>query len=246
MLQFIGTLTLALFHDALTVSSFDSMLSKPKVAFVKFYAPWCSHCKEMAANWEELGEKYEDDESMLVASVDCIDESAKALCSRFGITGFPTLLYLMPPDQLAELYHGEYSKQNLTDFAHALQTATVGRSRVAERVAELGVEAARDRFAEIRSHLHSTRLQFEEAINMMEQQGISEADKKSLQDSAMEAQSALRQIQQQVGDEYRALKAYLAPHGGTPLALADGEETTKRKKKKRKRKAKPSAKKDEI
>ncbi|NXJ80603.1 PDIA2 isomerase, partial [Trogon melanurus] len=60
-----------------------------KNVFVKFYAPWCSHCQEMAAAWEELGERYKDREDIVIAEM---DSTANEL-ENITIHGFPTLHY---------------------------------------------------------------------------------------------------------------------------------------------------------
>ncbi|NWU92350.1 PDIA2 isomerase, partial [Upupa epops] len=60
-----------------------------KNVFVKFYAPWCSHCQAMAAAWEELGERYKDHENIIIAE---LDSTANEL-ENITISGFPTLHY---------------------------------------------------------------------------------------------------------------------------------------------------------
>ncbi|XP_075022167.1 protein disulfide-isomerase A2 [Calonectris borealis] len=60
-----------------------------KNVFVKFYAPWCSHCQAMAAAWEELGERYKDHEDIVIAE---LDSTANEL-ENITIHGFPTLHY---------------------------------------------------------------------------------------------------------------------------------------------------------
>ncbi|NXR01750.1 PDIA2 isomerase, partial [Sagittarius serpentarius] len=60
-----------------------------KNVFVKFYAPWCSHCQAMAAAWEELGERYKDHEDIVIAE---LDATANEL-ENITISGFPTLHY---------------------------------------------------------------------------------------------------------------------------------------------------------
>ncbi|XP_075371272.1 protein disulfide-isomerase A2 [Mycteria americana] len=60
-----------------------------KNVFVKFYAPWCSHCQAMAAAWEELGERYKDHEDIVIAK---LDATANEL-ENITINGFPTLHY---------------------------------------------------------------------------------------------------------------------------------------------------------
>ncbi|XP_064318101.1 protein disulfide-isomerase A2 isoform X1 [Phalacrocorax carbo] len=60
-----------------------------KNVFVKFYAPWCSHCQAMAAAWEELGERYRDHKDIVIAELDATANELENII----INGFPTLHY---------------------------------------------------------------------------------------------------------------------------------------------------------
>lgn len=41
---------------SLTSKSFDKEVLKTNVPyFVKFFAPWCGHCKRLAPTWDQVG-----------------------------------------------------------------------------------------------------------------------------------------------------------------------------------------------
>jgi len=106
-------LAVAAFAIELTPDTWDAETSG-KTVFVKFYAPWCGHCKTMKPHWDALMAEYDGHASVLVADVDCIGDG-KDLCSQHGVEGFPTLKYGDPND--LEAYEGGREESDLFEFA---------------------------------------------------------------------------------------------------------------------------------
>ena len=52
----------------LTTETFDATISKGD-AYVKFFAPWCGHCKSMEPDWKKLAKFYESHETVKIARV---------------------------------------------------------------------------------------------------------------------------------------------------------------------------------
>ena len=89
-----------------------------KTAFVKFFAPWCGHCKKMKPAWDKLMEKYADSDSVVIADVDCIGDG-KPLCDKVGVKGFPTIKFGDPSD--LDDYKGQRDFESLDTFSSLLR-----------------------------------------------------------------------------------------------------------------------------
>ncbi|XP_064489294.1 thioredoxin domain-containing protein 5 homolog [Ornithodoros turicata] len=85
--------------------------------FVKFFAPWCGHCKRLAPTWDELAEKYneiDDGTKVIISKVDCTTESQ--LCAEQDITGYPTLKFFKASADEGIKYRGPRDLASLEAF----------------------------------------------------------------------------------------------------------------------------------
>jgi len=63
----------------------EIVLDSKKDVLVKFYAPWCQHCKNMAPEWIELAEQNEN-ESIVIGDIDVTaNEIGKISCKRLNV-----------------------------------------------------------------------------------------------------------------------------------------------------------------
>lgn len=73
----------------LTYENTEDVLKNSEKKFVKFYAPWCSHCTAMQQNWTFIEDEYNNSSEITIASLDC--KEYEDLCMKENIKGFPTL-----------------------------------------------------------------------------------------------------------------------------------------------------------
>lgn len=79
---------------------------------MKFYAPWCGHCKNMAPAWIELANKYNNDH-VLIAEIDCI--IYHEICGNHDITAYPTLILFKNGEEV-EKYNGRRDLASFIEF----------------------------------------------------------------------------------------------------------------------------------
>ncbi|XP_076437915.1 thioredoxin domain-containing protein 5-like [Babylonia areolata] len=95
----------------LTDETFEEAISEG-VTFVKFFAPWCGHCKRLAPTWTELGQSNEDKE-VTIARVDCTQH--QSVCNSQSIRGYPTLAIFRNGQRVND-YKGQRDLESLQEF----------------------------------------------------------------------------------------------------------------------------------
>ena len=177
----------------------------------------------MKPDWEELADDMEG-KKLLVGDVDCTDEKKGApLCERFGVEGYPTLMYFNPPDDEGEKYEGGRTLAELKKFAKTLGPAcTAGTLSKcsAKQLEELqpymdkGEETLLEELASLKSELAAA-------------EAAHEAVMESVQAQYKESQARVDAAKEQLGKEIKLRKAALPPASKAPKAEADAEAAKK-------------------
>ena len=77
-----------------------------KSVFLKVYAPWCGHCKQMAPAWDKLAAHYGSNDEVVVAKFDYTVNEHKDL----SVLGFPTFFFYPKGEGEVETYSGNRNR----------------------------------------------------------------------------------------------------------------------------------------
>ncbi|KAI0996781.1 Protein disulfide-isomerase [Podosphaera aphanis] len=126
---------------SLTKDTFTDYIKERELVLAEFYAPWCTHCKALAPEYEEAAVTLKQKNINLV-KVNCVEESD--LCGSNDVDGYPTLKIFRGLDNVS-LYTGtrtapaiishmikqslpavsELTKETIEDFKKADQVVLV-------------------------------------------------------------------------------------------------------------------------
>ncbi|CAJ1382235.1 unnamed protein product [Effrenium voratum] len=97
----------------LSGSTFDEMVrdGTDQPWFVKFYAPWCGHCKRLVPLWEQLAAKLQG--QVALAKVDATAE--EGLAYKYDVAGYPTLVLIVDGERYN--FRGARTLEALEAFA---------------------------------------------------------------------------------------------------------------------------------
>lgn len=91
---------------------YDVANDESKTVLVTFVAPWCGHCKQLTPIYEQLGEKYKDNNEVVVAKMDATANELEDI----KIQSFPTIK-LFPKGSIEPLdYFGARTVEGLSKF----------------------------------------------------------------------------------------------------------------------------------
>ncbi|KAF0926466.1 hypothetical protein E2562_025309 [Oryza meyeriana var. granulata] len=120
---------------ALTESSFEKEVGQDRGALVEFYAPWCGHCKKLAPEYEKLGASFKKAKSVLIAKVDC--DEHKSLCSKYGVSGYPTIQWFPKGSLEPKKYEGQRTAEALAEYVNTEAATNVKIAAVPSSVVVL-------------------------------------------------------------------------------------------------------------
>jgi protein disulfide-isomerase-like protein len=87
-------------------------------ALIKFYAPWCTHCKKLEPVFDELAQYVGSDGHMQVIKVNAVQN--KACAKEFNVTKYPTITYVK--NGHVGVYHGARKIESLKAFADRVRS----------------------------------------------------------------------------------------------------------------------------
>jgi len=93
-----------------------------KDVFVKYYAPWCGHCKKLAEPWTELATNIAQYKDLVIGKFDATANEADGV----EVRGYPTLIFYPKDNKAGVSYDGERDVESFTAWLKENAPTIVG------------------------------------------------------------------------------------------------------------------------
>lgn len=104
----------------LTAESFMNKVTNTREPwFIKFYAPWCTHCQSLAPTWKSMAREMRG--KLNVGEVNCDNE--KRLCKDAKLRGYPTIMFFQGGERVE--YDGLRGFGDLVSFGNKAADAGI-------------------------------------------------------------------------------------------------------------------------
>jgi len=84
-----------------------------KNVLIEFFAPWCTHCKQLKPTYISVAESLKNRDSITVAAMDA---SQSDVPEPFIVEGFPTIYFVPAKDKTPISYDGPRTENSLIEF----------------------------------------------------------------------------------------------------------------------------------
>ena len=100
---------------------YSTLASKSGTWLLDFYAPWCGHCKHLSGIWDQAAAQVEaEGVAVHFAKMDCTIRANSAICSKYGVSGYPTLRVISPQGKQLTVYRGGRDVNGIVSYAKKL------------------------------------------------------------------------------------------------------------------------------
>lgn len=99
--------------------NFNSVVFDEKLnVVVKFYAPWCGHCRALAPNYISVSMIFAGEKDFVMAEVDC--DKYSEICEKYNVMGYPTILIFNKKNEKIEYTYGREVNEFIQAFNNIL------------------------------------------------------------------------------------------------------------------------------